>query len=156
MESLRRGLRAAAGARSTLQYFCCQPMQRHLAVQSSTSTEQKHIATILIVGRPNVGKSTLFNRLTGRRNALVHDTPFSHVTRDYKEGLARFSDLRFNIIDSSGLEPAMSAESVQGRATRLTQQVCSSSSFLPDFLAPSTAQMNTTQQPYSTCLRNYA
>jgi predicted GTPase len=123
MELLRKGLRAAAGADTTLQYFC-RPIQRALAVQRSTSTDDKSLATILIVGRPNVGKSTLFNRLTGRRSALVHDTPSSHVTRDYKEGLARLSDLKFRMIDTSGLEPAMSPESVQGRATRITQQVC--------------------------------
>lgn len=122
MEALRKGLRCAA-AGSTLPSFC-RLLQRQLAVQGSASREQRPLATILIVGRPNVGKSTLFNRLTGGRNALVHDTPSSHVTRDYKEGLARLSDLRFRVIDTSGLEPEMSLESVQGRATRITQQVC--------------------------------
>lgn len=122
MYLLRRGARSAA-AGSSLQCLWCGPVHRQLAVQSNAITEQHELATMLIVGRPNVGKSTLFNRLTGRRNALVHDTPSSHVTRDYKEGLARFSDLKFHIIDTSGLEPAMSADSVQGRATRITQQV---------------------------------
>lgn len=119
MNSLRECLRTAAGARATWQRFYI-GSQRQLATQSLYDVDRK---TLLIIGRPNVGKSTLFNRLIGRRNALVHDTPSSHVTRDYKEGLARFSDLQFRIIDTSGLEPAMSAETVQGRATRITKQV---------------------------------
>ena len=49
---------------------------------------------VAIVGRPNVGKSALFNRLVRRRAALVHDTPGGHVTRDYQEGVARLADLR--------------------------------------------------------------
>ena len=75
-----------------------------------------------LIGRPNVGKSTMFNRLVGRKVALVYDTPGSHVTRDYKEQAARLLDLRFRLIDTSGLEPFMSAQSVQGRATAITAQ----------------------------------
>ncbi len=58
--------------------------------------------TVAILGRPNVGKSTLFNRLAGRRLALVDDTP--GVTRDRREAEARLGDLRFRIIDTAGLE----------------------------------------------------
>ncbi|MCA0451075.1 MAG: 50S ribosome-binding GTPase, partial [Proteobacteria bacterium] len=54
---------------------------------------------IAIVGRPNVGKSTLFNRLTGRRRALVDDTP--GLTRDRREGAGKLYDLRFTLIDTS-------------------------------------------------------
>ena len=57
---------------------------------------------IAIIGRPNVGKSTLFNRLAGRRLALVHDTP--GVTRDRREAPAALGDLRFTIIDTAGLD----------------------------------------------------
>lgn len=55
-----------------------------------------------IVGRPNVGKSTLFNRLIGRKSALVHDMP--GVTRDRKEGNAKFFDLALTVIDTAGYE----------------------------------------------------
>lgn len=75
--------------------------------------------TLAIVGRPNVGKSTLFNRLVGKRLALVDDQP--GVTRDLREGEARLGDLRFTVIDTAGLEEATD-ESLQGRMRRLTER----------------------------------
>lgn len=59
---------------------------------------------VAIVGRPNVGKSTLFNRLVGKRLALVDDLP--GVTRDRRDGEARIGDIRFIVIDTAGLEEA--------------------------------------------------
>ncbi len=58
------------------------------------------MTTIVIVGRPNVGKSTLFNRLVGTREAIVEERP--KVTRDAKEGLARWRGREFRIIDTGG------------------------------------------------------
>ena len=74
--------------------------------------------TVAIVGRPNVGKSTLFNRLAGRRIALVDDTP--GVTRDRREGAARLGDLNFTIIDTAGLEESR-PESLAARMRAQTE-----------------------------------
>ncbi|WFE74583.1 ribosome biogenesis GTPase Der [Roseinatronobacter sp. S2] len=75
--------------------------------------------TLAIVGRPNVGKSTLFNRLVGKRLALVDDQP--GVTRDLREGAAKLGDLRFTVIDTAGLEE-VTDDSLQGRMRRLTER----------------------------------
>ena len=69
--------------------------------------------TVAIVGRPNVGKSTLFNRLVGARRALVDDLP--GVTRDRREGEGRLGDLSFKVIDTAGLEKHADGESLSGR-----------------------------------------
>ena len=74
--------------------------------------------TIAIVGRPNVGKSTLFNRLVGRRVALVDDRP--GVTRDRREGEARLGDLDFTVIDTAGLEES-APETLSGRMRAQTE-----------------------------------
>jgi GTP-binding protein len=74
--------------------------------------------TVAIVGRPNVGKSTLFNRLVGSRLALVDDQP--GVTRDRREGKARLGDIDFTVIDTAGLEDA-AAQSLSGRMRAQTE-----------------------------------
>ena len=74
--------------------------------------------TVAIVGRPNVGKSTLFNRLVGKKLALVDDRP--GVTRDRREGDVNFGGLVFRIIDTAGLENA-DADSLLGRMRAQTE-----------------------------------
>ncbi len=74
--------------------------------------------TVAIIGRPNVGKSTLFNRLAGRKLALVDDTP--GVTRDRRRHAARLYDLSFDVIDTAGFEDAP-ADSLPGRMRAQTE-----------------------------------
>src|SRR3546814_11066347 len=68
--------------------------------------------TVAIIGRPNVGKSTLFNRLAGKKLALVADTP--GVTRHRREAEGRISDLEFRVVDTAGLDEALVSEVEQG------------------------------------------
>jgi len=75
--------------------------------------------SVAILGRPNVGKSTLFNRLVGSRAALVDDTP--GLTRDRREGEAHIADLGFRAIDTAGLEEAAPA-SLAGRMQAQTER----------------------------------
>jgi GTP-binding protein len=74
--------------------------------------------SVAIIGRPNVGKSTLFNRLVGKRLALVDNRP--GVTRDRREGQARLGDLDFTIIDTAGLEEA-APQTLTGRMQAQTE-----------------------------------
>ncbi len=75
-------------------------------------------AKVAVIGRPNVGKSTLFNRLVGRKLALVDDQP--GVTRDRREGEARLGDLVFTIVDTAGLETG-DGETLAGRMRAQTE-----------------------------------
>jgi GTP-binding protein len=83
--------------------------------------------TIAIIGRPNVGKSTLFNRLVGQKLALVDDTP--GVTRDRREGQGRLGDLEFTIIDTAGLD-----EGAKGSLTARMQEQTETAIGLADAL----------------------
>jgi GTP-binding protein len=74
--------------------------------------------TVAIIGRPNVGKSTLFNRLVGKKLALVDDQP--GVTRDRRAGEAKLGDLNFTIIDTAGLEEG-GIETLTGRMRAQTE-----------------------------------
>jgi GTP-binding protein len=75
--------------------------------------------TVAIIGRPNVGKSTLFNRLIGKRLALVDDTP--GVTRDRRAGAASLGSMDFTVIDTAGLEEVFD-DSLEARMRRQTEQ----------------------------------
>ncbi|HEY3792123.1 MAG TPA: ribosome biogenesis GTPase Der [Bradyrhizobium sp.] len=83
--------------------------------------------TIAIIGRPNVGKSTLFNRLVGQKLALVDDEP--GVTRDRREGEGRLGDLEFTVIDTAGLD-----EGAKGSLTARMQQQTETAIGLADAL----------------------
>ena len=79
--------------------------------------------TVAIVGRPNVGKSTLFNRLVGRRLALVDDRP--GVTRDRREGEAHLGDLVFTVFDTAGFEES-APDTITGRMRAQTEAAIAS------------------------------
>ena len=83
--------------------------------------------TIALIGRPNVGKSTLFNRLVGQKLALVDDTP--GVTRDRREGHARLGDLDFTVIDTAGLDEGAKA-SLAARMRKQTEMAIASADAL--------------------------
>ena len=105
--------------------------------------------TLAIVGRPNVGKSTLFNRLVGKRLALVDDQP--GVTRDLREGAARLSGLKFTVIDTAGLEEATD-ESLQGRMRALTERAVGMADVCL-FLIDARAGITSTDQFFAELLR---
>ncbi len=95
---------------------------------------------VVIAGRPNVGKSTLFNRLAGRRLALVDDTP--GVTRDRREAEGRLGELKFRVVDTAGLDLAP-AGSLADRMRRQTETAIGSGDiclFVIDARAGITAQ----------------
>jgi GTP-binding protein len=75
--------------------------------------------TIVIAGRPNVGKSTLFNRLLGKRMAIVDDTP--GVTRDWREGEGQLFDLKCTVVDTAGLEDVRVKGSISARTAQQTK-----------------------------------
>jgi len=105
--------------------------------------------TLAIVGRPNVGKSTLFNRLVGKRLALVDDQP--GVTRDLREGAARLAGLRFTVVDTAGLEEATD-ESLQGRMRALTERAVDMADICL-FLIDARAGVTSTDQLFADLLR---
>jgi len=105
--------------------------------------------TVAIVGRPNVGKSTLFNRLVGKRSALVDDRP--GVTRDRREGAARLGDLAFTAVDTAGFEEA-SPETLSGRMRAQTEAAIAASDAI-FFLVDARAGLNPLDRAFADLLR---
>ncbi|KAJ9162724.1 hypothetical protein P3X46_022480 [Hevea brasiliensis] len=95
-----------------------------------TKVDINLLPTVIIVGRPNVGKSALFNRLIRRREALVYNTPDDHVTRDIREGIAKLGDLRFRVLDSAGVETEATSGSILQRTTNMTANVLAKIQFV--------------------------
>ncbi|TXG53551.1 hypothetical protein EZV62_018807 [Acer yangbiense] len=94
-----------------------------------TKVDVNLLPTVLIIGRPNVGKSALYNRLIRRREALVYNTPDDHVTRDIREGIAKLGDLRFRVFDSAGLETEATSGSILDRTAGMTANVLAKTQF---------------------------
>src|SRR4051812_48160447 len=92
-------------------------------VGSLRSAEETPLPRVAIVGRPNVGKSTLFNRLVGKRHAIVDDTP--GVTRDVRESPAQLGDLAFTLLDTAGWE-TVGGEALEARMRRFTERAIDS------------------------------
>jgi len=105
--------------------------------------------TLAIIGRPNVGKSTLFNRLVGKKLALVDDQP--GVTRDRREGEGRLGDLTFTIIDTAGLEEADTA-SLAGRMRAQTEAAIADADAIC-FVIDSRAGLTPSDRHFATLVR---
>ncbi|MEL6751248.1 MAG: ribosome biogenesis GTPase Der [Pseudomonadota bacterium] len=105
--------------------------------------------TIAIAGRPNVGKSTLFNRLVGKRLALVDDTP--GVTRDRRPGQAKLGDIKFDIIDTAGLEEAAEGSLERRMRGQTEQAILDADATL--FLIDARAGITPLDQSFATQLR---
>ena len=104
---------------------------------------------VAIVGRPNVGKSTLFNRLVGKRLALVDDQP--GVTRDRREGQAQLYDLSFRLVDTAGLEEAAPA-TLAGRMNRQSEAAAAQADVVL-FMIDARAGLTPTDRHFANWLR---
>lgn len=94
-----------------------------------TKINQSLLSTVIIIDRPNVGISALFNCLIRRRKALVYNTPDDHITRDIHEG-AKLGDLRFSVFDLAGLEMVATSGTILNCTTVMTGNVLARSQFV--------------------------
>src|SRR5689334_16479604 len=85
-------------------------MARRSRAKDLSPEDEQRLPVVALVGRPNVGKSSLFNRLVGGRPALVEDMP--GVTRDRRYGLCSWTTSHFRVVDTGGLDP--SAQGILG------------------------------------------
>ncbi len=108
--------------------------------------------TVAIIGRPNVGKSTLFNRLVGKKLALVDDTP--GVTRDRRMADGHIGDLEFKIIDTAGLEDA-DEDSLEGRMREQTEKAIVEAD-VSLFLIDSKAGITPTDKSFGQIVRKHS
>src|ERR1700742_2957779 len=104
---------------------------------------------LAIVGRPNVGKSTLFNRLAGKKLAIVDDTP--GVTRDRREAKGRLGDLDFDLIDTAGFEDTTD-ESLEARMRTQTQFAIADADVIL-FLVDARVGITTVDESFAALLR---
>jgi len=109
------------------------------------------LPVVVIAGRPNVGKSTLFNRLVGRRAALVADTP--GVTRDRKEAEAMLRGRRVRLVDTAGLEEA-AAETLPGRMRALAATAVASADLVV-FVVDARAGLTAADRHFAQWLRRH-
>ena len=119
---------------------------------AATSDAPRAASRVAIVGRPNVGKSTLFNRLVGRRRAIVDDTP--GVTRDIRESSAQLGDLAFTLLDTAGWETA-GGEALEARMRRFTERAIDSADVVL-FLIDARAGILPLDESFASLLRRRA
>lgn len=107
---------------------------------------------VTLVGRPNVGKSTLFNRLTRSRSALVAD--FSGLTRDRHYGEGRVGDIPFIVVDTGGFEPVAKTGILHHMAKQTEQAIAESDVVV--FLVDARAGLNAHDREIANLLRKLA
>src|SRR5947209_12925545 len=110
-------------------------------------------ATVAVVGRPNVGKSALFNRLLGQRLAIVEDTP--GVTRDRLYGLAEWRNRTFTLVDTGGIETEVDPDNLIAQGTRAQAELAARDADLIVFVLDAQDGLTPVDQDIAQILRRY-